>query len=72
MTLSGATTAGQSVPGSNGNEGLLCIPQTYSITGASLSDYLVSYQDTRWGWPYPSSENQSVYSTASTDWINSN
>ena len=42
MTLSGTTTQGQSVPGSNGNEGVLCIPQSSSITGTSPSDYLVS------------------------------
>ena len=30
-------------PGSDGNEGVLCIPQSSSITGASLSDCLVSY-----------------------------
>ena len=42
-TLSFATTRGQSGPGSNGNERVLCIPQSSSITGASLSDCLVSY-----------------------------
>ena len=42
-TLSGATTPGQSGPGSNGNEGVLCIPQISSNTGASPSDCLVSY-----------------------------
>ena len=26
MTISGATTPGQSEPGSDGNEGVLCIP----------------------------------------------
>ena len=30
-TLSGATTLGQSGPGSDGNEGVLCIPQSSSI-----------------------------------------
>ena len=48
-TLSGATTLGQSGPGSDGNKGVLRIPQSSSITGASLSDCLVSYQDTHWG-----------------------
>ena len=43
MTLSGATTPGQSGPGSNGNEGVLRIPQSHSITGTSPSDCLVSY-----------------------------
>ena len=42
-TLSDAITPGQSVPGSDGNEGVLCIPQIYNITETSLSDYLVSY-----------------------------
>ena len=48
-TLSDATTPGQSETGSNGNERLLCIPQSSSMTGNSPSDYLVSYQDTHWG-----------------------
>ena len=41
--LSGATTLGQSGPVSDGNEGVLCIPQSSSITGTSPSDCLVSY-----------------------------
>ncbi len=41
--LSGATIPGQSGSGSNSNEGVLCIPQNPSITGASPSDSLVSY-----------------------------
>ena len=40
--LLGATTLGQSGPGS-GPEGVLCIPQNSSITGTSPSDCLVSY-----------------------------
>ena len=40
---SGATTLGQSGPGSNNNEGALHISQSSSITGASPSDRLVSY-----------------------------
>ena len=40
---SGATIPGQSGPGSNGNEGVFCIPQSLSITGTSPSDCLVSY-----------------------------
>ena len=67
-TLSGATILGQSVPGSNGNEGVLHIPQSSSITGSSSSDCLVSYQDTRCGGAYPSAEKHSVYSTAPADW----
>ena len=42
-TLSGATILGQYGPGSNGNEEVLCIPQSPSITGTSPSDCLVSY-----------------------------
>ena len=42
-TLSGATTPGQSRPGSDGNNGVLCIPQISSTTGISPSDCLVSY-----------------------------
>ena len=41
--LSGATILGQSGPGSNGNEGVLRIPQSYSIIGTSPAVCLVSY-----------------------------
>ena len=34
---------GQSGPGSNGNEGVLCIPQIPSITGTPPSDCLMLY-----------------------------
>ena len=44
MGLSGATKPGQSGPGSNGNEGVLRIPQGPSITETSPSNCLVSYQ----------------------------
>ena len=40
-TLSGASIPGQSEPVSNCYEGILCIPQSSSITEASLSDCLV-------------------------------
>ena len=46
-----ATIPSQSGPGSNGNEGVLCIPQSFRITGS-----------------YPSTEVQSVYSTAPANW----
>ena len=60
---------GQSEPGSNGNEEVLCIPQSPSITGTSPSDCLVSYQGhSLGGGSYPSAEVQSVYSTAPADW----
>ena len=39
--LSGATTPGQSGPGSDGNEGVLRIPPNSSITGTSALDCLV-------------------------------
>ena len=42
-TLSGATTPGQSEHESDSNEEVLRIPQSFSITEASLSDCLVSY-----------------------------
>ena len=41
--ISGATTPCQSGPRSNGNEGVLHIPENASITEASPSDCLVSY-----------------------------
>ena len=47
LTLPDATTSGKSRPGTDGNEWVLRIPQSSSITRASLSDSLVSYQDTR-------------------------
>ena len=68
MALSGATILGQSRPGSNGNEGVLHIPQSSSITGTSPSDCLVSYQGHLLGeGSYPSAEVQLVYSTAPTN-----
>ena len=42
-TLSAATNPSQSGPGSHGNDGVLCIPQSSSITGTSPPDCLVSY-----------------------------
>ena len=42
-TLSGAIAPGQSEPGSDGNEGVLYIPQSSSNTRTSQSDCLVSY-----------------------------
>ena len=75
--LSGATTPGQSGPGSDGNERVLRIPQSSSIAGTSTSDCLVSYPGhSLEGGSYPSAEKQSVYSTAPVDWamfrLNSN
>ena len=48
-TLSGATTPGPSGPESDGNERVIHIPQSSSITGASSSDCLVSYHRTLMG-----------------------
>ena len=42
-TVSGATTPGVSGPGRDGNERVLRISQSSSITGASPSDFLVLY-----------------------------
>ena len=70
-TLSSATTPGQSGPGSNGNEGVLRIPQISSITGTSPSDGLMSYPGHSLGEFYPSAEKQSVYSTTPSDWASS-
>ena len=43
--LSDATTPGQSGPGSNGNEGVLCILKSFSNIGAWQSNCLVSYTE---------------------------
>ena len=67
-SLSGATILGQSGPGSDGNEGVICISQSSSITGTSPSDCLVWYPGhLLGGLSYPSAEKQSVYSTAPAD-----
>ena len=65
--LSGATTPGQSGPGSNASEGILHINQFYKV-GALPSDGLMSYQDTLWRGSYCSAEMQSVYSTVQANW----
>ena len=65
-TLSGATTLGQGGLGSDGNEGVLRIPQ--SITRTSPSDCLELYSGRSLVGSYPSAEMQSVYSTAPADW----
>ena len=62
-TLSGATTPGKSGPGSDGNERVLCIPQSSSTTGISSSDCLVSYPEHSLGEgkPYPSAKVLSTH-----------
>ena len=47
-TLTGATSPGQSGPGSDGNEGVLHITQSSSIIGTSPSDCSVSYPGQSW------------------------
>ena len=47
MTLSGATTPGQSGPGSDDNKGVLCIPQSSSIIHHQIVQCHI--QDTCWG-----------------------
>ena len=69
LVLFYATIPEQSGPGSNGNEGVLCIPQSSSITGTLPSDFLVSYPEHSLGESYPTAELQSVYSIATADWI---
>ena len=68
-TLLGATTLGQSGPGSDGNKFLLHIPQSSSITGSSTSDCLVSYLGHSLGESYPSAKMQLVYSTVPANWV---
>ena len=61
-------TPGQSRPGINSNEGVLCIPQSSSIAEDSPSDYLVSYPGHLLGESYLSAEMQLVYSTVPADY----
>ena len=62
--LSNATIPGERGLGSDGNEGMLCIPQSSGITGTLPSDCLASYPEhSLWGLT-PSAEVQLVYSTA--------
>ena len=67
-TLSGATTLTQSEPGSDGNEGILLIPQSCKITRTSRLDCLSrTLVVCVWRGVHPSTEKQSVYSTAPAD-----
>ena len=67
-TLSGATIPGQSGPRSDGNKGVLCIPQSSSITETSPSYCLMSYPGHSLEESYSSAGMQSVYSIAPADW----
>ena len=64
----GATTPGWSGPWSDNNKGVFRIPQSFSITGASPSDCLVSYLGYSLAESYPSVEMRSVYSADPADW----
>ena len=65
--LSGATNPGRSAPRIYGNEGVLRIPQSSSISGMSQSDCLESYLVNVLRRFYTSAKMQSMYSTAPTD-----
>ena len=67
-TISGATTPGQSGTGSNGNEGVYCIPQSYSINGGLPLDCLVTYPGHLLGESYPFAKMQMVSSTNPAIW----
>ena len=60
-TLSHATTLGQSGPGSDGNEGVLHISHSFSITRVSPSDCLVSYSGDLFGGGLTSLQKSSRY-----------
>ena len=66
-TLSGTTPPGQSGPGSYGNEGVLRIAQSSSITGISPSDCLVSYPGYSRIYIYIYISSSSSYRAGSTD-----
>ena len=67
--LSSAPIPGQSGPGSDGNEGVIHILQSSSITRASPSDSLMSNSGhSLMGVVSLSAEMQSVYCTAPSNW----
>ena len=68
-TISDTTNPNQRGPGSDGNEGILRIPQSSSITGTSPLNCLVPYQGHSLGeGSYSSAEMQSVYSASQANW----
>ena len=67
-TLWGATTPGLSGPWNDSNKGVLSIPQSSSITGASPTGCLVSNPGHSLGKSYPSTEKHSMYPTVPADW----
>ena len=62
-TISGTIIPGQSGPGSDSIEVVLCIPQSSNITGASPSDCLVFYLG------HSLLGMQSAPSSAPADWV---
>ena len=58
----------ESGPMNDCNEGVLRISQSSSITGALLSDCLMSFQGQTLGESYPTAEMQSPYFIAPADW----
>ena len=70
-TLSGTTTLSQSGPGSDGNELVLCIPQSSSITRALTSECLMSYPRywlVKRG-SYPPAENKPIRKSFKKRWL---
>ena len=67
-TLLGATTPDQSGPRSNGNKGVLYIPQNSNITESSPSDLFSVISKIFVGEVLPMTEMQLVHSTAPADW----
>ena len=65
-TISGATIPSQSGPGRDVNKGILCIPESSSISRSSPSRTLIGFGEVS----HSSAEMQSVYSAAPADWVN--
>ena len=64
-SLSGAIPPAKSGSGINGNEGVLCIPQSFSITGVLPSDCLLSHPGHSWV-AYSSADMQFMSSSVTT------
>ena len=69
-TWSGATTPGQSGPGSNGNEEVLHIPQSSKTRASTSESFVISRTLIGVGF-YSYAKIQLVYSTAPADWATS-
>ena len=66
-TLSGVTTPGQSVPGSDAIKGYPTLPIAPALQETHHQIFLVSYPEHSLVVPHPSPEKHSVYSTAPAD-----